>query len=61
MARHPMKPFSALEILELRNSMRGGEKDYPRELCEHLDRLWGALNFSQNIQCLDFFPSFFII
>jgi hypothetical protein len=37
-----MKPFSALEILALKNSIEGTCllcKNYPRELCEHLGRL----------------------
>jgi hypothetical protein len=52
MAINPMKPFSALEILGLKNSIEGTCllcKNYPSELCEHLGRershrvnVWGT-------------------
>jgi hypothetical protein len=45
MAKEPMKPFVALEILGLRNSIVRGQKDYPRELCEHLGCLCERIEF----------------
>jgi hypothetical protein len=45
MAKTPITPFGALEILALRNSIVREQKDYPRELREHLDCLCAGIEF----------------